>query len=117
MVWYQPASEPRSPSCDSSTALLFVMWKCETSYFAIPSASSVITRAVSHGSQATPSASRTRARRPLQRATGPSVDPRSPDGCTSVLKVIGEAVSSAPDGIGGCLHVADTTASLRRGAP
>src|ERR1700689_691718 len=114
MVWYQPASEPSSPAFDSSPALLFVMWKCETSYFAMPSASSVMTRAVTHGSQATPRASRTRARRPRQRPTRPPVHPRSPDGCTSVPTVIGEAVSNAPDVIEGCLHVEDAPASLRR---
>src|ERR1700691_3039232 len=105
MLWYQPASDPSSPSCDSSTALAFVRWKCETSYLAKPSANSVMTRAVSHGSHVSPRASRTRPRLPRQRSMRPGVGPRSLDARLSVPSVIVEAVSSAPDGMGGCLHV------------
>ena len=105
MLWYQPASDPSSPSCVSTTALTFVMWNCRTSYFAIARAKSVMTRAVSQGSQATPSASRIRPRRPRQRATRPGAGVRSPGSGSAASRVVGAAVSSAPDGMGGCLHV------------
>ena len=41
---------------------------------------------------------------------------RTADGGASVAGVIGDAVSSVPDGMGGCLHVDGPAANLQRPA-